>query len=51
MIYVFDDQTYLCFRSLTMNNGWIKLRTKLLVEYREEMSQFLEVAKFHVDDW
>ena len=29
----------------------MKLRNKFLVEYREGASQFLEVAKFHVDDY
>ncbi|KAL0559314.1 hypothetical protein IC582_003922 [Cucumis melo] len=33
-----------------MNKDWIKLQNKLSVEYREGVSQFLEVAKLHVND-
>ena len=33
-----------------MIKDWMKLRNKLSVEYREGVSQFLEVAKFHVYD-
>ena len=32
-----------------MDKSWMKLRNKLSVEYREGVSQFLEVLKFHVD--
>ncbi|TYK13640.1 (R)-mandelonitrile lyase 1-like [Cucumis melo var. makuwa] len=34
-----------------MDKGWMKLRDKFSVEYREGMSQFLEVAKYHIDDY
>ena len=40
---------YLCFRSLTMDKGWIKVMIKFSVEYREGVSQFLEIFKFHID--
>ncbi|KAA0052152.1 CACTA en-spm transposon protein [Cucumis melo var. makuwa] len=32
-----------------MDNGWMKLRNKLSLEYRHGVTQFLEFAKFHVD--
>ena len=47
--YPTNDQIYLCFRSLTMDKGWMKVRNKFSVEYREGVSQFLEIVKFHVD--
>ena len=34
-----------------MDKGWMKLRNKLLVEYREGVFQFLEVAKYHFDEY
>ncbi|KAL4026636.1 hypothetical protein IC575_015072 [Cucumis melo] len=32
-----------------MDKGWMKLRNKLSLEYRHEVTQFLEFAKFYVD--
>uniref|UniRef100_A0A9I9E8U7 Transposase-associated domain-containing protein n=1 Tax=Cucumis melo TaxID=3656 RepID=A0A9I9E8U7_CUCME len=32
-----------------MDKGWMKLRNKFSLEYREGVTQFLEVAKFLVD--
>ena len=40
---------YLCSRILTMDKGWMKLRNKLSIEYREGVFLFLEVAKYHID--
>ncbi|TYK23153.1 NBS-LRR type resistance protein [Cucumis melo var. makuwa] len=34
-----------------MGKGWMKLRNKFSVEYREEVEQFLEVAKFQVNEY
>ena len=41
------NETYLRSRSLMMDKGWMKLKNKFSVEYRESVSQFLEVAKYH----
>ena len=32
-------------------DSWMKLRNKLSVEYREGVSQFLEVAKYHINNY
>ena len=34
-----------------MDKGWMKLRNKFSVKYRESVSQFLEVAKYQVDKY
>uniref|UniRef100_A0A9I9EFK1 Transposase-associated domain-containing protein n=1 Tax=Cucumis melo TaxID=3656 RepID=A0A9I9EFK1_CUCME len=34
-----------------MEKSWMKLKNKFSVEYREGVTQFLEVAKFHVNDY
>uniref|UniRef100_A0A9I9EH42 Transposase-associated domain-containing protein n=1 Tax=Cucumis melo TaxID=3656 RepID=A0A9I9EH42_CUCME len=32
-----------------MDNDWMKLSNKFFLKYRVGVTQFLEVAKFHVD--
>ena len=32
-----------------MDNGWMKLRNKFSLEYKEGVTKFLEVVKFHFD--
>ena len=34
-----------------MDKGWMKLRNKFSIQYREGGTQFLEVAKFQVNDY
>uniref|UniRef100_A0A9I9E4R4 Transposase-associated domain-containing protein n=1 Tax=Cucumis melo TaxID=3656 RepID=A0A9I9E4R4_CUCME len=32
-----------------MDKSWMKIMNKFFIEYRERVTQFLEVVKFHVD--
>ena len=34
-----------------MDKGWMKVRNKLSVKYREGVPEFLDIVKFHVDTY
>ncbi|TYK02468.1 CACTA transposable element [Cucumis melo var. makuwa] len=36
---------------LTMDKSWMNIRNKLSIEYREGVFKFLDIVKYHVDEY